>query len=40
MWPELKFYNIRLIEVQQRLLADPRYDLLEYLRGISQNFKF
>ncbi|CAI6352025.1 unnamed protein product [Macrosiphum euphorbiae] len=34
---QVQSHNIRLKEVQQRLLADPGYDLLEYLRGIAQN---
>jgi len=33
-------HNIRLKEVQQRLLDDPGYDLLEYLRGIAQNCNY
>jgi hypothetical protein len=37
---QVQSHNIRLKEVQQRLLADPGYDLLEYLRGIAQNLKF
>ncbi|XP_060855183.1 uncharacterized protein LOC132932847 [Metopolophium dirhodum] len=37
---QVQSHNIRLKKVQQRFLADPGYDLLEYLRGIAQNFKF
>jgi hypothetical protein len=39
MKTKVQSHNILLKEMQQRLLADPGYDLLEYLRGIAQNLK-